>query len=178
MADEIQLSDLHPQTVEVKKVESLVQIPTKSSPDSPQDVKSTPTANEAAIADTPSDVEYPTGIRFAILTVSLMLMVFMVALDTTIMGKFQILLPSKCLSHRSVMKTILAHSNYSNRNPSNNNSIPLHLRHWMVYWRLSLTYHGLTAVFWEDLHVLLDQICVTLCSTSFRDGFFDLCPLA
>ncbi|KAH9213973.1 major facilitator superfamily domain-containing protein, partial [Leptodontidium sp. 2 PMI_412] len=32
------------------------------------------------------ETEYPTGIRFAILTVSLMLMVFMVALDTTIMA--------------------------------------------------------------------------------------------
>ncbi|PVH80709.1 MFS general substrate transporter, partial [Cadophora sp. DSE1049] len=34
----------------------------------------------------PKEVEYPTGLRFAILTVSLLLMVFMVALDTTIMS--------------------------------------------------------------------------------------------
>ena len=87
MADEIKLSDLPPRTSEVKKVDSITQIPMETSTDSPQDLKSTSKADEEGIVAVPKEVEYPTGIRFAILTISLLLMVFMVALDTTIMCK-------------------------------------------------------------------------------------------
>lgn len=87
MADEIKLSDLPPRTSEVKKVDSITQIPMETSTDSPQGLKSTSKADEEGIVAVPKEVEYPTGIRFAILTISLLLMVFMVALDTTIMCK-------------------------------------------------------------------------------------------
>ncbi|KAL5324581.1 hypothetical protein ACEPPN_009127 [Leptodophora sp. 'Broadleaf-Isolate-01'] len=86
MTDSIYLNDMQPQIMEVKKVESASQIPTKASLDFPRDVISPSTVNEDAVMNLPSETEYPTGIRFAILTVSLMLMVFMVALDTTIMA--------------------------------------------------------------------------------------------
>lgn len=92
MTDSIYLNDMQPQIMEVKKVESASQIPTKASLDFPRDVISPSTVNEDAVMNLPSETEYPTGIRFAILTVSLMLMVFMVALDTTIMGTFSHLL--------------------------------------------------------------------------------------
>ncbi|KAG4432277.1 hypothetical protein IFR05_012244 [Cadophora sp. M221] len=84
MADSIHPTDLQPQTIEVKKVESISHVPTQASPCFPQEFVSSSTIKEGAVTSIPNETEYPTGIRFAILTVSLMLMVFMVALDTTI----------------------------------------------------------------------------------------------
>ncbi|KAK0106881.1 hypothetical protein ONS95_003602 [Cadophora gregata] len=87
MADEIKLSDQQPQTPGVRNVDSITQVPIETCPDTTRNIISTAKPDdEEVIASVPEEVEYPTGIRFAILTVSLMLMVFMVALDTTIMS--------------------------------------------------------------------------------------------
>lgn len=61
--------------------------------------------------------QYPTGVRFVVLTISLMLAIYMVALDTTILCAF-ILLPL-------ILK---ASSNLnSHRNTNNHNRIPLNI---------------------------------------------------
>ena len=75
------------------------------------------------------------------------------------------------------LMSISANAN-SNRYPRNNDSVPLHPGYRMVYRRLPFAYHGFTTIFWQDLHVLLNQICLTLRSTSFRNWLSNFCSLA
>jgi hypothetical protein len=84
MKYEIQTST-SPTKIDFEKVEYKPQVTAMESPDSAVDNLETPSEIDQGTTTTiQPETEYPTGIRFIIVTISLMLGVFMVALDTTI----------------------------------------------------------------------------------------------
>src|ERR1700684_4001082 len=97
MEEEIQKSTSAPESNDPEKVEFEEDLNQVIATDSPKPPASTPGENveveEGTTDAAKTEPEYPTGIRFVILTISLMLAVYMVALDTTIICKSREIFP-------------------------------------------------------------------------------------
>ncbi len=120
---------------------------------------------EGATEVTKTEPGYPTGIRFVLLTISLMLGVYTVALDTTIISEFQDLSAHKEPALTSV----------SNCHPKHHNSLPLHPRHRLVQRRLPPPHNVTATELRQNLHLLPNQNHLRLRAPLLRSRFPDLC---
>jgi hypothetical protein len=129
---------------------------------------------ESAEPQSPTSREdnYVHGFRLIILTISLMLAVFIIALDTTIIGisPFD---PSSFHSHTILYPPSNTFPSY--RRPKDHLLIPLHLRHWLVLVRLPPPSHGPATHIRENLHLFRYQNCLPHWSRDVRSRFGDLC---